>query len=256
MSLMIDCRNRVAFVSGSSGKLGGTMARMLAEAGADVALHAFSRPERLRPLAAHIAQLGRKSCEIQGNVSDATDVARMRAKVEEALGPVDILVINAVSQLRPWLPVLEETSDRLQDQFNSCSLQTLHLTQAFVPTMCERGWGRVIGISTECIMQLFAKQGAYVCGKRGMDGLLRVLSKEVGPANVTVNQVAPGWIDTGETPDRSAASLAYIEKQSAMGRRATDIDVANTVAFLASDLARSITGCWIPVSCGSVQPRV
>ena len=166
--------------------------------------------------------------------------------------------MHAVSQIHPWKTVLEESEERFLNQVHSCSLQALHISQAFVPQMCDKGWGRVIGISTECIMQLEPTQSAYVSAKRGMDGLLRVLANEVASQGVTVNQVAPGWINSDGLDPEEDAKIAkgYIKKHSPMGRRATDQDIANCVTFLASDLARSMTGGWIPVSCGSVQPRV
>ncbi|NRA37127.1 MAG: SDR family oxidoreductase [Planctomycetes bacterium] len=256
MSLEIDCSGKIALVTGASGNLGGTMAKTLAQAGADIALHYFSNPQPVEKIKLEIEALGQKACLVQGDVSKSDDIKTMKETINKELGSVDILVLNAVSQIFPWKTVLEETEERFVNQFNSCSLQALHMCQAFVPDMCKRGWGRVIGISTECIMQLEATQSAYVSAKRGSDGLLRVLASEVGEQGVTVNQVAPGWIDTGEEHDDKDYDKAYIEKHSVMGRRASDQDVANTVTYLASDLARSMTGSWIPVSCGSVQPRV
>jgi len=248
----LDCHGRVALVTGASGNLGGAMATTLAAAGADVALHYGSRREAIVPIEQAIAEHGQRSHAVSGDIGDRDALRSLCATAEAELGPIDILVINAVSQIFPWRPVLEESEERILDQVRSCALQTLHLTQAVVPGMRTRGWGRVIGISTECIMQLFPDQGAYASAKRGMDGLLRILAKEVGTDGVTVNQVAPGWIDTGDGAD----DAAYVAGNSVMGRRATQQDVADCVAFLASDRARSITGCWIPVSCGSVQARV
>lgn len=254
--LTISCVGRTALITGSTGNLGRTMAKQLSKAGASVALHGFSRPEALEELADEIRSKGGSCCTVTGAVNDPSAIASMVKCIERELGPVDILVLNAVSQIQPWRSVLEESEQRLQDQFDTCSLQALHMTQAFVPAMIERKWGRVIGISTECATQLFPKQGAYASAKRGMDGLLRVLVNEVGEHGVTVNQVAPGWIDSGEEPDLSAGSKDYIRRVSPMGRRADAGDVANCVAFLASDLAKSMTGGWIPVSCGSVSPRI
>ena len=257
MNLPIDCSEKTAFVTGASGKLGGCMALTLAKAGADVVLHYFSNPDPVTEIANQITGLGRKAYTVKGDISKQADIQTIKLDVLDNVGQVDILVLNAVSQIHPWRPVLEENEERITNQFESCSLQALHMCQAFVPGMCERNWGRVIGISTECIMQLYPTQSAYVAAKRGMDGILRVLASEIGEQGVTVNQVAPGWIDTSDNPpDNSGNDQAYIDKNSVMGRRATPQDVANSVAFLASDLARSITGHWIPVSCGSVQARV
>ena len=256
MSIQIDCQGKIALITGASGKLGGTMAKTLAAAGADIALHYFHNVDAAKSLAAEIEAMGRRCILVQGPVADQTSVQAIKASIEEALGSVNILVLNAVSQIHPWRNVLEETEERVRDQFESCSLQALHMCQAFVPTMCEHGWGRVIGISTECIMQLYPTQSAYVAAKRGMDGILRILANEVGEHEVTVNQVAPGWINSDNSDDQNDGAQGYINKNSKMGRRASDQDVANSVTFLASDLARSVTGQWISVSCGSVSPRV
>ena len=129
------------------------------------------------------------------------------------------------------------------------------MAKAFVPAMVEKGWGRFIGINTECSIQCFPGQSAYVSGKRGMDGVLRVLAKEVGEHQVTVNQVAPGW--TISDRDR----MNHSEKQPTderipLKRRGTDQEIANVVAFLASDLASYITGSYIPVCGGNVIPGI
>jgi len=135
-------------------------------------------------------------------------------------------------------------------------LHNVLMAKAFVPAMVEANYGRIIGINTECAMQTFEGQSAYVSGKRGMDGVLRVLAKEVGKHQVTVNQVAPGW--TISDKDR----LAGVERQEnyeskvPLNRRGTDQEIANVVAFLASDLASYITGVYIPVCGGNVMPRI
>ena len=131
------------------------------------------------------------------------------------------------------------------------------MAQAFVPDMIQGGkGGRVIGINTECAMQNFPGQSAYVSGKRGMDGVLRVLAKEVGEHGITVNQVAPGW--TISDKDRAAGSeeQADYAHQVPLRRRGTDLEIAQVVAFLASDLASYVTGAYIPVCGGNVMPAI
>jgi len=112
----------------------------------------------------------------------------------------------------------------------------------------------VIAINTECAMQNFPNQSAYVAGKRGMDGVLRVLAREVGQHQVTVNQVAPGWM-LSKAASSQNNDEAYIQ-QVPLKRRGTDHDVANLVAFLASDLAGFISGQYISVSGGNVMPAI
>jgi 3-oxoacyl-[acyl-carrier protein] reductase len=130
------------------------------------------------------------------------------------------------------------------------------MAKAFVPAMIERKWGRVIGINTECSMQNFPMQSAYVSGKRGMDGVLRVLAKEVGENQITVNQVAPGWTISDSVRASGTERQEEYEKKVPLKRRGTDQEIANVVAFLASDLASFITGAYIPVCGGSVMPGI
>jgi 3-oxoacyl-[acyl-carrier protein] reductase len=156
----------------------------------------------------------------------------------------------------PWLPVLEQPLEDYESQFRSCVLHNVHMAKAFVPPMIARRWGRVIAVSTECAMQAQPGQSAYVGGKRGMDGVLRVLAKEVGEHQITVNQVAPGW--TVSDRDRAAGTERQPEYERGvpLRRRGTDQEVANVVAFLASELAAFVTGAYVPVCGGTVMPAI
>jgi 3-oxoacyl-[acyl-carrier protein] reductase len=180
----------------------------------------------------------------------------LEAKVRESLGVADIIVNNAVSQYS-WTTVLEQDPHDYQDQFETCVLQNLHMAKFFVPGMIEQGkGGRVIAINTECAMQNFATQSAYVAGKRGMDGLLRVLAKEIGAHQITVNQIAPGWIQSDKIRAAEGDPQAGYVQKVPMARAGTDQEVANAVAFLASELASFITGAYISVSGGNVMPTI
>lgn len=159
------------------------------------------------------------------------------------------MVTNAVIQY-DWKPVLEQPLADYESQFRSCVLQNVLMSQAFVPGMITKGWGRVIGINTECSLQCWERQSAYVAGKRGMDGALRVLAKEVGKHGVTVNQVAPGWTVSEDRPESEATQ--WYRDQVPLRRRGIDQEIANVVAFVASDLASYITGALIPVCGGNV----
>jgi 3-oxoacyl-[acyl-carrier protein] reductase len=164
-------------------------------------------------------------------------------------------VNNAVIQY-PWKRILEQDIADYESQFRSCVLHNVLMTKAFVPGMIEKKWGRVIGINTECAMQCFPGQSAYVAGKRGMDGILRILAKEVGEHQITVNQVAPGWtISDRDREDGTEVNEGY-SKNTCLKRRGDDQDIANAVAFLASDLAGFITGVYLPVCGGYVMPTI
>jgi len=128
------------------------------------------------------------------------------------------------------------------------------MAQAFVPGMIAKKWGRVIAINTECAMQNHPTQSAYVSGKRGMDGVLRVLAREVGEHGITVNQVAPGWMVSETRPEQGRPD--WYRNGVPLRRFGHDQDVANAVAFLASDLAGFITGVYLPVCGGNVMPAI
>ena len=251
--MQIDLTGKTALVTGASGELGRVMARTLARCGADVIVHYHAAVERATALQAEIIALGRRSCIVQADVGKPADVERMRDEVLAALGAPDILVNSAVSQYQ-WASVLEQSPDDYRAQFESCVLQNVLMAKAFVPAMIRRQWGRIIAINTECAMQNGRSQSAYVSGKRGMDGVLRVLAKEIGEHGITVNQVAPGWTlsETRTAEGRPEASRNAIP----LKRWGTDQEIANAVAFLASDLAGYITGVYLPVCGGNVMPAI
>ena len=254
--LTLDLTGRVAVVTGATGQLGRVMARTLAQCGADVVINYLRSEDMAEQLRSELTEMGRRALVVRADVTDKAQVDALRDQVRDALGPADIIVNNAVSQYG-WTSVLEQAPEDYESQFRSCVLHNVLMAQAFVPGMIAGGkGGRVIGINTECAMQNFASQSAYVSGKRGMDGILRVLAKEVGEHGITVNQVAPGW--TISDRDRAAGTEVNegYSKSVPLGRRGTDQEIANVVAFLASDLSSYITGLYVPVCGGNVMPTI
>jgi len=251
----IDLRNRVCVVTGASGELGRVISRTLGAAGAKVALHYFSGEDRAAALLEELQSLGVAAMTAQADVTEMESVAEMHKAVKAEFGPADIIVDNAVIQYT-WVSVLEQSLEDFESQFRSCVMHNVHMVKAFAPGMIAKGWGRVIGINTECAMQCLENQAAYASAKRGMDGLYRVLARELGPNGITVNQVAPGWMISDQVRADGTESQPDYEAKVLLNRRGTDQDVANAVAFLASDLAEFITGAFIPVCGGSVMPTI
>jgi 3-oxoacyl-[acyl-carrier protein] reductase len=250
--MTINLSGHIALVTGASGDLGRVISRTLAACGADIVVHYHSNAESAASLVAEIESMGRRALAAQCDVSDRESVAAMRATIEGTLGAPSILVLNAVSKYA-WKPVLEQPLEDFEDQFESCVAQTVLVTQAFAPAMVARGSGRIIGISSEAALQCYTLHSAYAAGKRGMDGILRCLAREVGPHGVTVNQVAPGWVVTDR--DREAGKEVHEGYASAvpLRRRGADTDIAHAVTFLASEQAGFITGAFLPVCGGNVM---
>lgn len=253
--MKIDLGKRTALVTGATGQLGRVMARTLAQCGANVAIHYRGNEDQARALQEELTGLGVKSAIVKADITDGQSIAGMKQEIEAKLAPIDIVVANAVAQYQ-WTSILEQAPEDYASQFDSCVMQSVYLAKAFAPGMIERKWGRFVGINTECAMQNFPTQSAYIAGKRGMDGIYRVLAKEIGEHGITANQVAPGWtISERDRENHTERNEAY-EQSVPLKRRGTDQEIANAVAFLASDLASFITGAYIPVNGGNVMPAI
>jgi 3-oxoacyl-[acyl-carrier protein] reductase len=220
-----------------------------------VALTYLSNRARAEELASELTAGGGEARAFAADVTRAESVQALREAIRAWRGDPEIIVNNAVVQYQ-WASVLEQAPADYDSQFRSCVMHNVHMAQAFVPAMVERGRGRVIAINSESAMQSHEGQSAYVAGKRGMDGVLRVLAKEVGSRQVTVNQVAPGWVISDRDRASGTERQPEYERTVPLRRRGTDQDVANVVAFLASDLASFITGAYIPVCGGNVMPAI
>ena len=249
--MQINLNGKTALITGSSGQLGRVMARTLATSGADIILHYHQNQAMAESLAREIAALGRRVLVVQADIGDSASVFAMRDRVAGELRLPDIVVCNAVSQYA-WKSILEQEIPDFPNQFDACVMQGVLMAKAFIPAMVERTGGRFIGINTECAALCAAGSGAYAAAKNGMDGLYRVLAKEVGIHGITVNQVAPGWTISDADREKNTVRSPEYEKSTPLGRRGTDMEIAHAVLFLASDLAAFITGATIPVSGGRV----
>lgn len=254
--IAIDLRGQVAVVTGGAGELGRPICRTLADAGAKVAVHYNTSSGKANELVDEIKGKGGTADSFQADVTDLDETKSLQEAVAKRMGVATIIVNCAVVQY-DWVSVLEQAIEDYESQFRSCVLHNVNMAKAFVPPMIELGkGGRVIGINTECAMQNFPSQSAYVSGKRGMDGVLRVLAKEIGPHQITVNQVAPGWMRSEKIRNNPNDVQAGYVKNVPMKRAGDDQEIANLVLFLASDLAGYITGAYIPVCGGNVMPTI
>lgn len=253
--MKLDLTNRTALVTGATGDLGRVMVKTLASCGANIVIHYNSNESKAKELQKKLMEFGVQALIVKADVTSEEQINAMKETIDASGWHVDIVVANAVIQYE-WTSVLKQAAADYVSQFESCVMQSVYLAKAFVPAMIERRYGRMIGINTECAMQNFAGQSAYTAGKRGMDGVYRVLAKEVGEHQITVNQIAPGWtISDRDRANHTERSESY-EKTVPLARRGTDQEIANAVAFLASDLSSFITGAYIPVCGGNVMPAI
>lgn len=253
--MKIDLSGKCAIVTGASGQLGYVMAVTLANCGADVIAHYYKNKNKALKLQSEIEKTGRRCLIIQADITKIKSVTEMGKYIEKKFGLPDIIVNNAVIQTK-WAEILSQTSEAYFDQFSSNVMHNVNMIKVFVPKMIENRYGRVIAINTEYAMQNELKSSAYIVGKRGMDGLLRVLAKEVGEYNITVNQIAPGWTISEKDRENDTTEQTSYSANVPLKRRGTDQEIANVVAFIASDLASFITGAFIPVCGGNIMPAI
>lgn len=241
---------RTALVTGASRGLGAAMAVALAEAGFRVAVNYFASAERAEQLCQGLRARGLEAAAFPGDVRDEAAVKALVQSIEEKLGPIEVLVLNATGH-QPMLSIEEQTWQAYLDQLEFFVKSPLLLTQAVLPRMRERGFGRVIQIGSEVVELGNPCFANYVAAKAAQLGQTRSWARELGPAGITVNLVAPGWIPT----ERSFAATEA-DKQSYAGgvplrRMGQPEEVGRVVAFLASDAASFINGQKIAVNGGN-----
>ncbi|HEX5079539.1 MAG TPA: 3-oxoacyl-ACP reductase family protein [Geminicoccaceae bacterium] len=214
---------RVALVTGAGRGIGRAIALILAEAGADVAVNYRERIEPAEATAGDIRRLGRRAAALQADVSIAADVAQLVQATASRLGPIDILVNNAgISEPCE----IEELSEELFDRTLSVNLKSAFLcTQAVLPGMRARGFGRVVNISSGAARGAGAVGVHYNASKAGMEGLTRGYAARVVKDGVTVNAVAPSLIATEMIKPHRLQNLPSIP----VGRLGTTEEVASIV---------------------------
>ncbi|HEY8526599.1 MAG TPA: SDR family oxidoreductase [Acidimicrobiales bacterium] len=248
MDLGIDGR-RAAVAAGSAG-LGLASARALAAAGVRVALCGRDR-ERAEAAAAGIRADGGDAVALVADVSSTEGATRFVREAEEALGGVDILVANAggpppgsfaSTDLDAYLPAL---------QLNL--LSTVAMCKAAVPAMAERGWGRVVAITSSTVREPAAQLILSNTARAGATGFLKTLATEVAPQGVTVNSVQPGLHATDRLAQLYRGDLSAAGRQVPVGTVGDPADFGAVVAFLCSTHARFITGVALPVDGGATR---
>jgi 3-oxoacyl-[acyl-carrier protein] reductase len=244
---MADLQGRIALVTGAAQGIGRAIALELTKAGATLAL-ADINEVKLAQVAAEIEALGGAAAAFRLDVSNQESIEAGAKAVLERFGKVEILVNNA-GITRDELMMKMKRSD--WDLVLAINLTgPFLLTQALLRQMIKNRWGRIINMASVVGRAGQAGQVNYAASKAGLIGLTRSLAREVASRGITVNAVAPGYIETPMTAvldeKVSAAMLASIP----LGRRGTDFDVAQVVAFLASDAAAYITGHVLDVNGG------
>jgi len=244
----MDLSDRVAIVTGSGRGIGATIALKLAEVGANVVINDVGDMEPAEAVAEEIKKMGRQSLVVSADVSQSEEVARMVETVTGNYGKVDILVNNA-GITRDQL--IMRMSDDDWDAVLGVNLKSVFLcTRAVLRPMMKQRWGRIVSIASIVGLIGNAGQANYASAKAGIIGFTRTVAKEVGSRGITANAVAPGFIDTPMTQHLPEERRQAMADQILLGYLGTPRDVAEAVAFLASEEARYITGQVLTVDGG------
>jgi 3-oxoacyl-[acyl-carrier protein] reductase len=249
MSAHERTESRVALVTGASRGLGAGIARRLAADGFSVAVNYRSGAAQAADVVDSIRRSGGVAEAFAADVTDEEDVALLIRQVTEKLGPVTVLVANATGP-QPQASVDDLTWNDHLGQLDFFVKSPTLLVREVLPFMRERHYGRVIQIGSDMFARALPEWSAYVAAKGAQVGLTRTWARELGPAGVTVNLVAPGWIPVERHSDTTDEQIAGYVREVPVGRIGTVDDIAASVAFLASEEAGFVTGNCITVNGG------
>lgn len=237
---------RVALVTGASRGIGRAIAAELARAGCRVAC--CSSSDGAKDAQAEIEAAGGTALAVQADVGDPAAVDTAFGEIEEAWGPVEVLVNNAGITADGL--VARMTDDQWGDVLRTNLSGAFHAIRRATPKMMRNRWGRIVNVSSVSGQAGAAGQANYSAAKAGLLGLTRAIARELAPRGITCNAVAPGPIVTAMTEDMPAEWRAVMEATVPLGRLGSPEEVAAVVGFLCSEPAGYVTGALVPVDGG------
>lgn len=252
MEHVIELNGKVAIITGGSRGIGAATAILFAKAGAKVIITYTKNKKMADEVVSNVRKLGSDCFAIKADISKPKNSLRVVVQAMKKFGRIDVLVNNAGI----WTyGKIGEMKEKVWKETMSVNLDGLfYLTNAVVPIMKKQKSGRIINISSTAGQRGEAEHSHYAASKGGVISFTKAIATELGPYNITVNSVAPGWVET-DLNDEVFADKKFREqekKKIPIKRFATADDIAGPVLFLASDLARHITGEILNVNGGSV----
>ncbi|WP_163269461.1 SDR family NAD(P)-dependent oxidoreductase [Chelativorans alearense] len=235
---------KTAFISGSGRNIGRAVAVQLAGLGANVVINGTSNRQACDDTAGLVHAQGTESLIVMGDMGRAEDIAAMSKAALDRFGTIDILVNNAA--IRPHKPFLEMDESDWHSVVDTSLTAAFRTTQAFLPGMVDKGWGRIISMTGMKAIKGYFEGAPISAAKHGIWGLTKALATEFGPHGITANAVSPGQTLTEGRDGTDPKKLAPIP----VGFMGTPEDVAAAVTFLASPASRFVNGQMIGVNGG------
>lgn len=234
--------DKIALVTGSSRGVGRVTAVMFGSEGARVVVNYHASKAGAEETAALVEKAGGQAMVVQGDVSSRASMDALVATVAQAWGPIQVLVNNAIA-FEGETPLEELTEAQLDRMFNVVIKGAINATAACVPGMKRAGWGRIVNITSRSAIMGYERMTHYAAAKSALIGLTRTWAKELGPAGILVNAIAPTVIMT-ETmlqtmPEKTREAMA---KRNPLGRLATPDDIARVILFLGSGWNTYVNG--------------
>ena len=247
----MSLQGRVAIITGAAQGIGRAIAEALAHAGADIAVADLDTGRSADTVAA-VEKIGRKALNIKVNVADANETKAMAEHVIKTWGKIDILVNNAGITRDALLLRMKEEDWNLVLQVNLNG--TFNCTKAVLQPMTKQRYGRIVNIASIVGAMGNVGQANYAASKAAVIGFTKTVAREYASRSVTVNAVAPGFIDTAMTQGLPTEVKEALQKQIPLGRLGTPADIAAAVQFLVSNEAAYVTGQVLHVNGGMLMP--
>jgi 3-oxoacyl-[acyl-carrier protein] reductase len=241
---------KVVIVTGGARGIGAMTCEVLAQHGAKVVVNYAHSADKAQAVVDRLIAAGGQAVAHQTDVRDEAQIKAMVDATVKQFGRIDGVVNNAISGTQDGS--FDQISDaEIQNMFDFNCLAVARMIRVVRPHMKAQGSGRIVNIVTEVWNMAPGGWVAYMAGKGAMVGISRSLAEELGPENITVNMVAPGWMATEKVDTSSAGSMNFA-KSLPLRRHGSGHEIGNACAFLISDLASYITGAYLPVTGGRV----
>jgi 3-oxoacyl-[acyl-carrier protein] reductase len=249
---LLGIRGKNAVVTGSSRGVGRAVAVALASAGVNVAVNYLHDAAAAEEVAGLVRAEGVRAINVRADVRREDDAITLAERAADELGPVGILVNSAHGNISRT-SLVDSSWDEHVSHLEGILKSAFNMSNALMNQMKDAGWGRIVNIGNNMVLQPVKGYSAYASAMASLTGFTRNLAAEAGPWGITANLVLPGFVRTGSMPNTNEAVRDAIKAATPLGRLSVPEDVAGAVLFFASELGRFVTGADLSVDGGRIM---